>query len=52
MAVEFEIRYAANPDDFKSYDTEKIGKNFSYKDIMPRTENQEPRTICPTVYLI
>ena len=34
MAIDYEIRYAANPGDFKSYDTEKIRKQFLIKDIM------------------
>jgi 4-deoxy-L-threo-5-hexosulose-uronate ketol-isomerase len=34
MAINYEVRYAANPVDFKSYDTEKIRNEFLVQDIM------------------
>ena len=34
MTVNYEIRFAANPADFKKYDTEEIRKQFLIKDIM------------------
>ncbi|MBN1184822.1 MAG: 5-dehydro-4-deoxy-D-glucuronate isomerase [Bacteroidales bacterium] len=34
MAVKYEERYAVHPDDFKSYDTQKIRDNFLVQNIM------------------
>ena len=34
MAVSYEIRYATNPDDFRSYDTERIRKDFLVQGLM------------------
>jgi 4-deoxy-L-threo-5-hexosulose-uronate ketol-isomerase len=34
MAVNYEVRYATNPVDFKSYDTEKIRNEFLIREIM------------------
>jgi 4-deoxy-L-threo-5-hexosulose-uronate ketol-isomerase len=34
MAVDYEIRFAAHPEDFKTYDTGKIRKDFLIHDIM------------------
>lgn len=34
MAVSFEIRYATNPGDFKSYDTQRIRTDFLVQDLM------------------
>ena len=38
MAATYEIRYATNPDDFRSYDTERIRKDFLVQGLM--TEGQ------------
>jgi 4-deoxy-L-threo-5-hexosulose-uronate ketol-isomerase len=34
MAIDYEVRFAANPEDFKNYDTEKIRNEFLIRDIM------------------
>jgi 4-deoxy-L-threo-5-hexosulose-uronate ketol-isomerase len=34
MAINYEVRFATNPDDFKSYDTERIRNQFLISDIM------------------
>lgn len=34
MAIEYEVRFASNPADFKSYDTGKIRNDFLIRDIM------------------
>jgi len=34
MAVNYEIRYATNPEDFKNYDTSRIRKDFLVSDLM------------------
>ena len=34
MTVNYEIRYATNPDDFRSYDTERIRKDFLVQGLM------------------
>ena len=34
MAIDYEMRFATNPADFKSYDTEKIRNEFLIRDLM------------------